>query len=131
MLLAHCGALDEDAVREGVVGALGASPRVAAGTPIMGTTMGRGGRAHRCGERLDAQAGERRGAPLPVRPSDLRGYCLWLFERVFDVLAGLLEVSLALVGLTFGSQARIVSCFSGALFGFTGQLVASVLDLVI
>src|SRR5215204_2280384 len=53
------------------------------------------------------------------------------FEGVFDLLAGLLEVALGLVGLAFGLQVPIAAGLASGFLGFARQFFGLVFDLVV
>src|SRR5918994_6976617 len=48
-------------------------------------------------------------------------------ERVFDLLAGLLEVALGLVGLTLGLEVAVAAGLAHCLLGLAGQFLGLVL----
>jgi hypothetical protein len=54
-----------------------------------------------------------------------------VLEGVLDLLAGLLEVGLALVGLALCLEALVVGHLAGGLLGLAGHLVLGVVELVI
>src|SRR5512144_398314 len=54
----------------------------------------------------------------------------YLLERVLDLLAGLLEVALRLVGLALGLQPLVAGRLSGGVLGLARELLRLVLDLV-
>src|SRR5215213_3745535 len=86
------------------------------------TGLCRRGGAVKCGHRTGR--GDSRGLPTDTS-------CGSGLEHVLDLLAGLLQVRAALVGLAFGFQLLVVGGLADAFLGLAAELLSLVADLVI